>query len=225
MNESGEKQIIESWQKNAQPWITAVRQGEIKSRVLVTNKAIIDTILQRTPKNVLDVGCGEGWLVRELAGRGIDALGVDVVQDFIDIAMRDGCGRFQRLPYESVSLALLEEQFDVVVCNFSLFGRDSVQQLFLQIPALIGKGGAFIVQTLHPRVSCGEDNYEDGWRSGSWVGFSDAFSNPAPWYFRTIESWRNLFVYNGFTLAHIHEPINPTTQQPASIIFVGEHTG
>ena len=86
MKKYPEQQIVASWHKNVTPWIAAIHKGEIESRVLVTNKAIIDAIVSRSPKTLLDIGCGEGWLVRELTGRGIDALGVDVVPEFIAFA-------------------------------------------------------------------------------------------------------------------------------------------
>lgn len=217
-----EQQIIESWQKNARPWISAVRQGEIESRLLATNQAIVDAVLNRRPQTVLDVGCGEGWLIRELAGHGINALGVDVVSEFVEIAGRDGRGRFRVLPYAAISADSLEERFDVVVCNFSLLGKDSVDHLLRQLPALMNDGAALIVQTLHPVVACGDLPYQDGWRQGSWAGFSGQFVDPAPWYFRTIESWQALLVNNGFNRLAVQEPLNPKTQTPASIVFVAE---
>src|ERR1700674_1682806 len=63
--------IVDSWRKNASPWTTAVRENQIASRALVTNKAIIDAVLSRSPRTVLDIGCGEGWLVRSLSEHGI----------------------------------------------------------------------------------------------------------------------------------------------------------
>ena len=222
MNSSPEDQIIASWQKNVQPWVRAVREGEIESRMLVTNKAIVDAVLQRQPKTVLDIGCGEGWLVHELARRGMDVLGIDAVPAFIDIAKQAGTGRFQTLAYDAVTAVGLTETFDVVVCNFSLLGKDSVERVFQQVPQVLNAGGAFVVQTLHPRAVCLEGEYVDGWREGSWAGFSEAFTHPAPWYFRTRESWQALYTKNGFKQLQIEEPLHPHTQGPASIIFIGE---
>ena len=75
-----------------------------------------------------------------------------------------------------------------------------------------------------PVVANGNVPYVDGWRDGSWTGFSPEFVDPAPWYFRTIENWNALFSSNGFALREVIEPINPKTQEPASIIFIGELT-
>jgi len=221
MKKFSDQQIIESWKKNAQPWVSAVREGEIESRLLVTNKVIIDAILAGAPKTVLDVGCGEGWLVRELGKAGINSLGVDVIPELIAFAEKEGGGRFRQLSFEQLSPDVLKEKFDVIACNFSLLGDESVSHLFQQAPFLLHKAGSFIVQTIHPVAACGEEKYEDGWREGSWTGFSSKFRDPAPWYFRTLETWKSLFLQNGFRLSKILEPINPKTKIPASIVFIG----
>lgn len=62
-----EQAILKSWDTNAQAWTQAVRNREIESRNRVTNQAIIDAILAQDFQSMLDVGCGEGWLIREIA--------------------------------------------------------------------------------------------------------------------------------------------------------------
>lgn len=225
MKNFSDRKIVQSWQKNAQPWVAAVRRGEIESRVLVTNNAILDAILQTAPKTVLDVGCGEGWLVRELGKAGINALGIDVVPELIDAATQAGGGRFKRLAFEELSADVMHEKFDVMVANFSLLGHESVEHVFQQAPLLLNTGGAFIVQTLHPVAGGGEGPYADGWRESSWTGFSDQFSDPAPWYFRTLETWASLFQASGLQLNELVEPLNPKTKNPASVIFTGVLAG
>jgi hypothetical protein len=79
--------------------------------------------------------------------------------------------------------------------------------------------GNLIIQTLHPAIASIDSNYVEGWRAGTWSGFSEAFTKPAPWYFRTIENWFDLLNKNGFQRINIHEPVNPKTGKPVSIIF------
>jgi 2-polyprenyl-3-methyl-5-hydroxy-6-metoxy-1,4-benzoquinol methylase len=217
--------IVESWGINALPWTAAVREGQIESRKQITDQAIIDAILRRLPRSVLDIGCGEGWLVRELAARNMHVVGTDVVPTLVEAARLDGGGDFRALSYEEIAAGKLKVSVDVVVCNFALLGKESVEGVFRAAPSLLNPHGTFVVQTLHPVMACGDLTYRDGWREGSWAGFSTDFSNPAPWYFRTLESWIKLFVDSGFRLREASEPLHPKTQKPASIIFVGETAG
>jgi len=222
MKPLSDDKIIDSWKKNVTPWIEAIHKQEIESRVLVTNDTIIKTINKLAPETVIDIGCGEGWLVRELSKTGIDTLGVDVVPSLVEYARKAGEGRFKILSYAQLANNELNEKFDLAVCNFSLLGNESVTWLFQAMPSLLNAEGFFIVQTTHPLTACGNEQYKDGWREGSWAGFNDQFCDPAPWYFRTVESWQNLFIENGFELKETLEPINPQTGTSTSVIFVGQ---
>jgi 2-polyprenyl-3-methyl-5-hydroxy-6-metoxy-1,4-benzoquinol methylase len=211
--------VIDAWSKNTDPWTAAVRSGEIESRTLVTNQAIIDAVRSRAPATALDIGCGEGWLVRALDG--VDMIGVDVVAGLVDRAGQAGGGDFRVLSYEQIAAGELHAQVDAAVCNFSLIGKESVEGVFRAARSLLNPTGAFIVQTLHPLAACGDAPYRDGWREGSWAGFSDDFADPPPWYFRTLESWVALFSENGLRLLELREPVHPATGKPMSIVLIG----
>jgi len=214
--------IIDSWRKNASPWTDAVRGNQIESRALVTNRAIIDAVMSRAPRTVLDIGCGEGWLVRSLAEHGVRGTGVDVVPALIEQATSAGGGEFRVASYEDIAAGELDITVDVVVANFSLIGKESVEGIVRRAPELLEENGALIIQTLHPIVAGAGLPYEDGWRDGSWAGFSDEFSDPAPWYFRTLESWKSLLSDAGFKIVEVREPVHPGTGKPASVIFIAE---
>jgi 2-polyprenyl-3-methyl-5-hydroxy-6-metoxy-1,4-benzoquinol methylase len=220
MNPHSDQKIVDSWEKNAPQWCAAVRGDHIESRKLVTNKAITEAVLSHSPESVLDIGCGEGWLIRELASQVPHLVGVDVVPDLIEQAESAGGGHFLVASYEDIAAGAVEGSFDVVVCNFSLLGKESVEMLFKAVPTRLKKDGVFIVQTPHPVVAS-DLPYTDGWRAGSWAGFGPDFIDPAPWYFRTLESWVALFSDNGFRLLEMREPIHPRTHKPASVIFIG----
>ena len=187
MKALSDAKVIDSWKKNAGPWARAVRARAIESRRLVTDAAVVDAVAARAPRTVLDVGCGEGWLARALDGKGIAVTGIDGVAELIDGARAAGGGRFGVLAYEDVCREALPGRFDVAVCNFSLIGEESVERLVRALSRM--DVGALVVQTLHPAFAVGEAPYRDGWRAGSWAGFDDDFTDPAPWYFRTLASW------------------------------------
>ncbi len=219
-----DKRIVESWERNAVPWIRAVREHEIESRRLVTDRAVVDAVVRLSPATVLDLGCGEGWLARELATRGVAVVGIDVVPDLVDAADAMGGGEFRILSYEQIVQGELDVRVDVVVCNFSLIGYRIVDDLVATIPLLLNDGGSLVIQTLHSIAACGELPYRDGWREGSWAGFSDDFRDPAPWYFRTLESWVSTLESSGFGNVEVVEPVFPGTGEPASLILIGSES-
>jgi SAM-dependent methyltransferase len=214
--------IVDSWRKNAAPWTLAVRAREIESRRLVTDQAIIDAVMSYAPHSMLDIGCGEGWLIRALAGSGMRLIGIDVVPALIESAQAAGGGEFLVASYEDLSGGTFQSLTDVAVCNFSLLGKESVDATFAAVPALLTTQGLFIVQTVHPLVACGAHEYRDGWREGSWDGFGKEFSDPAPWYFRTLGSWLEMFREHKLRLLELREPLHPDTGRPASAIFIAD---
>lgn len=245
-----EEQILRSWQVNASPWSRAIRSASIASRELVTNAAIMDAMAyvaadfgaaksgadksgaakfsaanmdgaSSGPLRVLDVGCGEGWLARALGAQGMRVTGIDAVPALVAAAHKSGGGDFQVLDYAAIAARQWRAgPFDVAVCNFSLLGADSVDSLIAGLRAYVANPGFLVVQTLHPVAACGDAPYQDGWRPGNWCGFSSDFSDPAPWYFRTIESWQALLKSNGFELLECREPTAALATAPSSIIWI-----
>jgi len=217
--------VLDSWRRNAAPWTVAVRDEQIESRRLVTDAAIVEAVTSLAPHTVIDLGCGEGWLVRALVARGIDALGVDAVPELVDRAREAGGGRFAVATYEDIAAGGLGCQADVVVANFALIGKEAVDGLVGSVRTLLAPGGTFIVQTLHPVSANGDAPYRDEWRPGSWSGFSTAFTDPAPWYFRTLGTWVALFDASHLQLRAMREPLHPATHRPASVIFFCTESG
>jgi 2-polyprenyl-3-methyl-5-hydroxy-6-metoxy-1,4-benzoquinol methylase len=224
-----DKRILECWHKNVAPWTQAVRKGEIASRERLTNQAIIDAVLFTKPNSALDIGCGEGWLTRALSQQGILTVGVDAVADLIHAARRfqpqhTQCSyapTYKQMSYEQIIGGAINETFDTLVCNFSLLGKESVEGLFVTFQDLLSSNGHLVIQTPHP-LTHAEDAYKSGWRSGSWAGFNDTFTDPAPWYFRTLEDWRALFTLNQLTVTKELCPTLPDTNKPSSIIFIAQ---
>jgi len=229
MGRMDDQSIIESWGRNAAPWIRAIEQQQIASRRLVTDQAIIDAVLASGAGTVLDLGCGEGWLMQSLTEQGLRVAGLEVVPELLKKARQKGAGPFYGLAYEQLSAETVTERFDLVVCNFSLLGEASVEHVFTTVPELLNPGGWLIVQTLHPAAVCGDQPYQDGWRQGSWAGLNESLSqqfvDPPPWYFRTLESWLRLFRVSGFKLVDLQEPLHPETGLPASVVITGQHNG
>ena len=216
-----DEKVLEAWNENADPWTQAVREKKIESRNLVTDKAVLETIIALKPQTVLDLGCGEGWLSRELSSRGMSVTGVDAVPELVERARELGAGRFEVASYEDIARGVLAVNVDLVVANFSLIGKDAVDGVIARVATMLNPGGSLVIQTPHPVVAGEDDPYMDGWRPGSWAGCGGSFSKAAaPWYFRTIGTWVRLLRQSGLYISDIREPMHPATGKPASLILV-----
>lgn len=221
---SPESTLLQSWQRNAQAWIEAVRGGAIDSRVQVTDGAVLLAILGRQPERVLDLGCGEGWLLRVLAERGIAAVGVDGDATLVEAARTAGSSPVHLATYQQLVEATVDigRDYNLICANFALLHQDIIP-LLAAMRALLAPGGALAIQTLHPWSAAAGD-YQDGWREETFAGFKGQWQ-PMPWYFRTLSSWLNALDMAGFQLASLQEPQHPQSPVPQSLLLVAERRG
>lgn len=189
MTDDPVRRLRASWEDNAGAWTRAVRSGAIESRRLATDDAIVHAVLRCTPRTVLDVDCGEGWLARELAARSIDVVGIDASRALIDIARETGGARFEVCAYADLdaNASNLGAPFDAIVCNFALLEEDIAPTL-AALRAPMQPGGRLLVQTVHPWSVSDPADYRDGWRTETFAAMGDGFRAAMPWYFRTLAS-------------------------------------
>lgn len=219
VDEGNDNEVIDAWRENAANWTDVVRKKLIDSRNLATDEAIVGAVMSCHPASVLDLGCGEGWLTRVLSERGITCTGVDAIPSLIDSAKSLGGGDFRVASFDELSESGLDVIVDAVVANFSLIGGDAVDAVIRHVPHLLNPRGYLIVQTVHPAFA-EVLPYRDGWVEGSWVGCPAGFTKPAPWYFRTIETWIRTIRDSGLQIVEVKEPLHPQTGKPASLILI-----
>src|SRR4051812_17347197 len=96
-NRVGDVELVASWEANAAQWTKVVREGTIESRRLVTDNAVVQAVMDQAPRRVLDLGCGEGWLSRELKSNGAFCVGIDASGELIHAARHaDPGGTYDR---------------------------------------------------------------------------------------------------------------------------------
>jgi 2-polyprenyl-3-methyl-5-hydroxy-6-metoxy-1,4-benzoquinol methylase len=199
-----------------------VREKRIESRRAGTDAAVVTAVLARNAQRALDAGCGEGWLARSLNERGIEVVGFDGSAPLIERATAAGGGRFERSTYDEfiADPTRFGADFDVIIFNFSLFTED-ITPVLRAAAQTLRRGGALIIQTIHPFNDAASDAYRDGWREETFASMGSDFKTPMPWYFRTMETWLTSVTAAGFTLAGVREPYNETTGKPLSLLIEG----
>lgn len=230
-SDSQEQQITKSWEANAAAWTHAVQSGEIASRRLATDDAIIRAVLRHRVRRALDVGCGEGWLARALSERGVEVFGIDGSASLIAAAREKGGGMFEKVSYQQLIAGaggnVLPDSpgFDGIICNFALLGEEIMPLLAALRGQQRAEGGKLFIQTVHPFTVCGgaEQPYVDEWRVETFDSFGDGtFPEPMPWYFRTVGSWVEQVSRAGWHLLECNEPLHPETRRPLSLLLICE---
>lgn len=219
MHDLNEQRIVESWTDNAEAWTRVVRDGLIPSRRAGTDAAIVAACDQSGDGPLLDIGCGEGWLVREMAQRGVVAFGIDVSVPLISRAAELG-GDFAVVTYAEIVAdgTVAAGPWQTIVCNFSLLG-DPVSPLLAALRTRLAPRGRVLVQTVHAWTARGDAPYRSEWRTEAFDAFAVPFPTPMPWYYRTLASWHEQFALAGLRVVRLDEPVHPTIGAPLSLLF------
>nr|WP_299340969.1 class I SAM-dependent methyltransferase [Allomuricauda sp.] len=185
--------IISSWEKNAKEWVEVIQNQSIPSRKF-TNKAVLEAVGNLKVKKVADLGCGEGWLTREMTRLGMESVGFDAVESLLDEARKQGQENYHRLTFEDIisRKPIPQAPFDAAVFNFCLYLKDDLAPLLENTLSNLVPEGHLVIQTLHPFFLIqNEFDYKSQWLSDSWKGLPGNFKDGHAWYARTFEDWVN----------------------------------
>lgn len=213
--------VKDFWKDNATQWNKVIEENSFPSRQ-ITIPAILETIKKRSPRNILDVGCGEGFLYNPIVKLGITYDGMDGSAPLIKIAKEKWDeDRFYCLTYNDIisgNTKDLKKNYDCILFNFSLLDDATIEQL-KAFKKLLIKDGIILIQTLHPCFI--EKEYKDYWTEECFDFSKVKFNGTMKWFRRTLASWFDVFNQVNLSIINISEP-QMATQTPSSLIFTLE---
>jgi SAM-dependent methyltransferase len=106
-------------------------------------------------KDVLDLGCGQGWLCDELASRGVNVLGIDPSQKNV----RAAAGQYPNIRFVRSDLQSYQsaETFDLITAVMVFEHFPKLQESFEKVKTLLKSNGSVLMITgdfdkfTHPR--------------------------------------------------------------------------
>ena len=211
----------DTYARNADFWVKIIREGLDRYRTELTDQAVLDAVGDVDGLDVLDAGCGEGYMSRLLAQRGARAAGVDVSDSLIEYARaHEDAGRLD-LSYTVGSLEDLpypDDSFDAAVCNHVLSDVTDPSAALKELGRVLRPGGRLVILMLHP---CFYTAHAERDASGS-IPVSTYFSERSvdqPFVvagiespdqvhmnFRPLEFYISALVESGFVLTGLSEP-------------------
>jgi SAM-dependent methyltransferase len=164
--------------------------------------AVFAMLAPRPGERILDLGCGDGTLTAEIKAAGADVLGVDLSDELLAVARMRGL-RVRKVDGHALDFS---SEFDAVFSNAALH--------WMRKPALVIAG---VARALKPH---GRFVGELGGH-GNVAAIATAMraigkarnGNPelvAPWFFPTVEEYRELLAEGGFVVREIALVPRPT---------------
>ncbi len=174
-------------------------------------------------KKVLDLGCGYGWHCKYAAdNNALSVLGTDISNKMLEKAREINSA--PQIDYRCIAMEDLyfpEGSFDIVLSSLAFHYINDFQSLLTNISLWIKQGGNFVFSVEHPVfTSYGtqdwyydesgkilhfpvDNYYYEGYREATFLG------EKVVKYHRTLTTYLNTLLQNGFQLQHIIEPQPP----------------
>ncbi len=175
-------------------------------------------------KRVLDLGCGFGWHCEYAVSHGAECVvGIDISENMLAEARKNHSGNkieYIRMPIEEI--AFPADSFDAVISSLAFHYVKSFEGIVQKVHACLKRGGDFVFSCEHPVFTAygtqdwyydedgnilhfPVDNYfMEGVRNAHFLG------EEVVKYHKTLMTYVNTLLTNGFTLTGLAEP------QPAS---------
>lgn len=190
--------MANGWHASAEAWIADMGEDGDFGRRCVLDPIMLQRAVASSPKNALDVGCGEGRFCRMLRQHAIEATGIDPTPKLIAAAReRDPNGGYVEASAEE--LPFPDKSFDLVVSYLSLIDLPNVQAGIGEMARVLKPDGTLLIANLNSFNTAGIDR---GWvkdDSGKHLYF------PVDNYLEERSIW---IEYRGIRVINHHRPLN-----------------
>jgi SAM-dependent methyltransferase len=163
---------------------------------------VIDWLAATSGERILDLGCGDGVLTAELAGKGAEMVGVDASDDFVRACRERGLD-VRQMDGEALTF---DEEFDAVFSNAALHWMTRPERVIDGVRRALRPGGRFVAEFGgHGNVAAiATALHALAVRHGKDARLAH------PWFFPSPATYRAMLERQGFTVARIALIPRPT---------------
>jgi ubiquinone/menaquinone biosynthesis C-methylase UbiE len=158
-----------------------------KSVVKVLKKISFDK-----PFTFLDVGCGNGWVVRIVSNElnCKKSIGIDKSKNMVIEAKKSKSNKNEKYIVSDIENFIYPQKFDYIFSMESLYYVDSFEKALKKIIRLLKPGGEFF---------CGTDFYKENKETSKWAKMMNV-----PMHLYSKKEWKCKFETVGFKTKTIH---------------------
>ncbi len=152
----------------------------------------LDSVSFEKPFSFLDMGCGNGWVVRKMSQIKSckKAVGIDKSKKMIVQARKKTTSKKQSFIHTDIESWKYNGRFDYVFSMESLYYADSIDVALEKISKLLNPGGKFF---------CGTDFYSENKATARWAGIMKI-----QMHLHSKKEWKKFFKDAGFQVKTRH---------------------
>ena len=218
--------IANPWHEHADTyaeWIAAREAGGLAHDTVLG--ALLDVLGDVAGLEVLDAGCGEGYLARVLAARGARITGIDVSERLIAMAGSKGDSVAYRVADLCRSLPELAGRFDAIASYLVLNDVPDIRGFARTMWHLARPGAKAVFAFNNPYSAVVRTQITDYFANGAigvYRGMSEELGQPVRFYHRTLEEYLEAFLSAGFRLTALRDVMHDHQREwllPAEVRF------
>ena len=179
------RKTFDKWAQNGRAELMEIEHGKNVSKFL-------ESISFDKPFTFLDVGCGNGWVVKKISKNNNckKAIGIDKSKKMIEQASKKIDNIKEEFIHTDIESWKYRGKFDFVFSMESLYYADSIERALQKIYKLLKQGG---------QLFCGTDFYTDNKATARWASIMKI-----QMHLHSKKEWRQLFFNAGFEVKTKH---------------------
>ncbi len=173
------RKTFDEWAQNGRAELMEEEHGKNVSKFL-------EKISFNKPFSFLDIGCGNGWVIRKMASNPNckKAIGIDKSKKMIAQAEKNIKNSKEKFIHTDIETWKYSGKFDFIFSMESLYYSDSIEMALTKIFKILKPGGYFF---------CGTDFYTDNKATAKWAEMMKI-----QMHLHSKKEWKNLFSNTGF---------------------------
>ena len=179
------RKTFDKWAENGRAELMEEEHGKNVSKFL-------QTLSFDKPFTFLDVGCGNGWVVRKIAKEKNckKTIGIDKSKKMIIQAKKKTVNNKEKFIHTDIESWSYKGKFDLIFSMESIYYADSIEKALKKIYKILKPGGMFF---------CGTDFYTDNKATARWANIMKI-----QMHLHSKKEWKDLFQNAGFNVKTKH---------------------